>query len=70
MCVLIAIIVVAIVLSDTKECAMGSGVRRDGEGTTPPGLLPLDPEHPDVAAVLHEGDIDDEYEVEKDPIAR
>lgn len=50
---------------------MGSGVRSaDDGGATPPGLLPLDPDHPDVAAVLDEGDVEDEYEVEREPIAR
>uniref|UniRef100_A0A6A7FN63 Serine/threonine-protein kinase PLK4-like n=2 Tax=Hirondellea gigas TaxID=1518452 RepID=A0A6A7FN63_9CRUS len=45
---------------------MGSGVVDE----TPLGLLPLDPNNPEVADVMVNGDIDDEYEIEREPIAR
>ena len=51
---------------------MGSGVRakNDPAESVPPGFLALDPDHPDVAAILHQGRVEDDYEVEREPIAR
>ena len=44
-----------------------------GQATAPPsspGLLPLDPHDPRVAAVIEEGDIEQDFEVDRAPIAR
>ena len=45
---------------------MGCG----GTGGALPGLLPLDLKNTEYSDVFCSGDLDEEYEVERDPIAR
>lgn len=46
---------------------MAKGTPGDAGGLR--GLLSLD-RHPDLLSVFHSGSIEDDYEVEKEPIAR
>lgn len=52
--------------------SMGSGVMTcdDAASNPPPGFLALDPEDPSVAPLIHHGDVMEEYDIEREPIAR